>query len=73
MTIEETIERALQNALPCKCCKRQPTIQVIPGSLFYAQCDCKRWRDFPYQFLGTTAKSSIDSWNSYQGKEIPEH
>lgn len=63
----------------CKACKRgikqagvvivpkgtesHPIVKNIQG-LFYAQCpNCTNYD--PYQFLGTTKKTCIESWNNY--------
>lgn len=68
LTRQDVINNALNDALPCKCCKRKPRITAFSGDLFYAQCDCKKWEEFPYMFCGTTVKGAVAHWNLYQKK-----
>lgn len=70
MTQQEVITKALESAVPCKCCKRLPKIAAFSGSLFYAQCDCKKWKEWPYMFCGLSPKNAIGVWNSYQKKWV---
>ena len=58
-----------EGAAPCKHCKRKgetiyPRIIEITGEeLYYAQCPkCKHW-DI-YEFLGSTKKNAIRTWNN---------
>lgn len=66
MTQQEVLNRALELATPCKCCKRLPKLVVFSGDIYYAQCDCKKWVEWPYIFCGTTPKGAINHWNLYQ-------
>jgi len=68
LTQQDLINKALEDASPCKCCKRQPKLVPFSGGLYYAQCDCKKWVDWPYMFCGTTAKLAVSQWNLYQKK-----
>lgn len=52
-------------AFPCKCCKKKPKMISMYGELFYAQCNCKKWREEPYKFCGSSAKCAISEWNEY--------
>ena len=70
MTRQEVIDKALQDAVPCKCCKNLPKMVVLSGELYYTQCNCKKWKEWPYMFCGLTPKASVGVWNSYQKKNV---
>lgn len=72
------------NAEPCKCCLRgvkskgqviipkgtisYPIVKKIQD-LYYAQCPKCNHFD-PYEFLGTTERNAINSWNSMMKSSI---
>lgn len=50
-------------AVACKYCKKMPHIQRVDGDIYYTQCQCGKWS--PYQFMGATPRTAIESWNEY--------
>lgn len=65
---KEKLEKNEYGAYPCKTCLRKhiisyPTISKVMG-LYYAKCsNCECDKYDPYEFIGTTEKSSIENWN----------